>query len=166
MVSAGLRSGEARALRPEHLEFRGNYGLVYVEQAVDARGKISGLKGGSAARVSIFPEKTVKILERWNQIRTASPYYFNNKGRAMSNALLNKVLGRISVGIPEHLSPHVLRFTYKSRTRALVDDVTSRLMMGHTSEKMSDWYDRPVLKERAEQFVQLGIPEKISGVWG
>lgn len=170
ILSAGLRSGEARGLGIQHLELFNDYGFVYVERALDRENDLSGVKGDKGegrARVVIIPEKTVKLLQHYLSLQQPKEFLFIEAGTPIDKNRLNKRLHVVcqANGV-ENITPHALRFTYKSRTRALVDEMTGRLMMGHRSEEMSDWYDRPVLQERARQFKLLGIDEKLQGVWG
>jgi len=66
-VSAGLRSGEVRALHKDHVSIA-NSGLI-INQAIDDMGKIGPLKKATdedaRSRAVIIPEMTLGMLERW-----------------------------------------------------------------------------------------------------
>lgn len=178
MLSGGLRSGEVRALGVEHVQLFDTHGRIFIERALTGSGSIGRLKGdkrinadshfgNNKARVAIIPEKTVRLLKSWLEVRPESSFLFVEAGTPITKDRLTQRLRRIVTenAIKERVTPHTFRFTFKSRTRALIDEMTGQLLMGHSDTGMSDWYDRPVLEERAVQFEQLGIPEKIQGVW-
>jgi integrase len=170
MLSGGLRSGEARALTRHHIELHNSYGIIYVEQAFDSLGVIGNLKGDRGegkARVALIPQKTVRLLEHYLNYASDHEYLFTESETPITKDRITQRLRRVvsENDIQERLTPHTLRFTYKSITRALLDEITGELLMGHSDRSMSEWYDRPVLKERASQFIRMGVPEKIQEVW-
>jgi integrase len=76
-VSAGLRSGEARALHRNQISIA-NSGLV-IDRALDDLGQIGPLKKATKedprSRVVIIPELTLKTLERWLDRAPGCPDY-------------------------------------------------------------------------------------------
>jgi integrase len=171
MLSAGLRSGEVRALAPENIELQEDFGVVYVERAFGHKLEIKGVKGevtpGQKSRVAIIPEKTVRILRYYISLTNYSDFLFLEAGSPIDKDRINQRFRRVLTenSITERVTPHTLRFTFKSRTRVLVDEITGELLMGHSSKEMSEWYDRPVLKERAQQFIEQGVHNKMQLLW-
>jgi integrase len=90
-VSAGLRSGEIRALHREQVSIPSS-GLV-IDRAVDDREEIGPLKKATnedpRSRAVIIPEITLKMLERWLDRAPECPDYpglvFSYHGKPIAN---------------------------------------------------------------------------------
>jgi integrase len=185
-VSAGLRSGEIRALYREQASIP-NSGLV-IDRAVDDRGQIGPLKKATKedprSRAVIIPEITLKMLERWLDRAPESPNFpgliFSYRGKPVANYY---ILDRFRFGLDKlgidyetrRLTVHCLRYTYNTRMRTLLSEQVLREFVGHRSIAMTDHYDNPILAERliayqnvrpsVEQFWgESGIGQKPQGV--
>jgi integrase len=158
-VSAGLRSGEIRALHRDQISIA-NSGLV-IDRAVDDLGIIGPLKKATVedprSRAVIIPEITLKMLERWLNRAPECPEYpglvFSYRGKPIANYY---ILDRFRFGLDRlgidyetrRLTVHCLRYTYNTRMRTLLSEQVLREFVGHRSVSMTDHYDRPILIER------------------
>jgi integrase len=132
-VSAGLRSGEIRALHTDQISLA-NSGLI-IDRAVDDRGEIGPLKKAteedSRSRAVIIPEITLKMLGRWLKRMAESPNYpglvFPYHGKPVANSY---ILDRFHYGLKNagidyesrRLTVHCLRYTYNTRMRTLLSE--------------------------------------------
>ena len=174
-VSAGLRSGEIRALHREQVNIP-NSGLV-IDRAVDDRGQIGPLKKAtsedSRSRAVIIPELFMKMLTRWFDLMPESPncpgLIFPYHGKPVANYyILDRfrfALDRLGIDHKtRRLTVHCLRYTYNTRMRTLLSEQVLREFVGHRSVAMTDHYDNPILEERlaAYQRVRPAVEE----FWG
>jgi integrase len=174
-VSAGLRSGEIRALHRDQISIA-NSGLV-IDRAVDDRGEIGPLKKATQedprSRAVIIPEITLKILERWLDKAPECPDYpglvFSYRGKPIANYY---ILDRFRFGLDRlkidhatrRLTVHCLRYTYNTRMRTLLSEQVLREFVGHRSVAMTDHYDRPILLERLAAY--QGVKPAVEQFWG
>ena len=154
------------------------YGLV-IDRMYNYAGKIvTHLKKGDEEdnpklRVAVIPEKTVRYLKQWLAIspltgpqellfsydgrRIRAEYLEDRFAVGIKNAKINMANDRI-------LTPHSLRFTYNTKMRRLIPGERLRLMTGHESEQMTDYYTRTELEE---QFITLRDSSRaIDNFWG
>jgi len=158
-VSAGLRSGEVRALHNEQISIQ-HSGLV-IDRALDDLGQLGPLKKATEeetrSRAVLIPEITLKILERWLNRNPEVPDFpgmiFSYRKKPVTGYY---VLDRFKFGLDRmgidhenrRLTVHCLRYTYNTRMRTLLSAQVLREFMGHKSVKMTDQYDNPILLER------------------
>jgi integrase len=174
-VSAGLRSGEIRALHQDQISLV-NSGLM-IDRAVDDRGDIGPLKKATAddtrSRAVIIPEITLKMLKRWlERIPDCSDFpglIFPYHGKPIANYY---ILDRFRFGLKNagidyesrRLTVHCLRYTYNTRMRTLLSEQVLREFVGHRSVAMTDHYDRPILLERLASY--QGVKPSVEQFWG
>jgi integrase len=174
-VSAGLRSGEIRALHREQVSIP-NSGLL-IDRAIDERGVIGPLKKAteddSRSRAVIIPEITLKMLERWLERAPGCPDYpglvFSYRGKPVANYY---ILDRFRFGLDKlgidhetrRLTVHCLRYTYNTRMRTLLSEQVLREFVGHRSVAMTDHYDNPILLERLAAY--QGVRPSVEQFWG
>jgi integrase len=174
-VSAGLRSGEIRALHREQISIANN-GLV-IDRAVDDRGEIGPLKKATdddpRSRAVIIPEITLRMLKRWLDRIPECPDYpglvFSYRGKPIANYY---ILDRFRFGLDRlkidhetrRLTVHCLRYTYNTRMRTLLSEQVLREFVGHRSVSMTDHYDRPILLERLAAY--QGVRPSVEQFWG
>jgi len=167
-VSAGMRSGEIRAMSRDQISFE-NSGVL-INQAVDDRGVIGPLKKATEtdprSRAVIVPDKTLKILRRWTdrapqcpdfpelvflyRHKIVSPYYILDRFR----------YGLDRMGIDHEtrrLTVHCLRYTYNTRMKTKLPGDILREFLGHRSEAMTDHYDNPILLERLSELQRMHL---------
>jgi integrase len=158
-ASAGLRSGEIRALHREQVSLP-NSGLL-IDRAVDDRGVIGPLKKATEddprSRAVIIPEFTLKMMERWLERAPECPQYpglvFSYRGGPIAGYY---ILDRFRFGLDKlgidhesrRLTVHCLRYTYNTRMKTILSGDVLREFLGHRSAGMTDHYDQPILSER------------------
>jgi integrase len=106
-------------------------------------------------RVAVIPEKTVWYLKQWLSVRPASgpeELLFSYQGRRIRSEYLEDrfAAGLRNAGIRTEgrvLTPHSLRYTYNTKMRRLIPGERLRLMTGHESEQMTDYYTRVQLED-------------------
>jgi len=173
-VSAGLRSGEIRALHRDQISIANN-GLI-IDRAVDDFGQIGLLKKATEedprSRAVIIPEITLKMLIRWLDIAPECPEYpglvFSFRGKPIANYY---ILDRFRFGLDKlgidhekrRLTVHCLRYTYNTRMRTLLSEQVLREFVGHRSVAMTDHYDRPILLERLAAY--QGVKPSVEQFW-
>jgi integrase len=174
-VSAGLRSGEIRALHRDQISLANN-GLL-IDRALDDRGEIGSLKKAteedSRSRAVIIPEITLKMLERWLERIPESPNYpglvfpYHEKPIANYYILDRFQYGLKNAGIDyenRRLTVHCLRYTYNTRMRTLLSEQVLREFVGHRSIAMTDHYDNPILLERLIAY--QAVKPSVEQFWG
>jgi integrase len=173
-VSAGLRSGEIRALHREQVSVP-NSGLV-IDRAIDERGTIGPLKKATEedprSRAVIIPEITLKMLERWLDRTPECPEYpglvFSYRSKPIANYY---ILDRFRFGLDRlgidyekrRLTVHCLRYTYNTRMRTILSEQVLREFVGHRSIAMTDHYDNPILLERLAAY--QGVKPSVEQFW-
>jgi integrase len=174
-ASAGLRSGEIRALHREQVSIL-HSGLL-IDRALDNQGLLGPLKKAtdddSRSRAVIIPEITLKMLERWLDRAPECPSYpgllFPYHGKPIANYY---ILDRFRYGLENanidyekrRLTVHCLRYTYNTRMRTLLSEQVLREFVGHRSIAMTDHYDRPILMERLTAY--QGVKPYVEQFWG
>ena len=132
-VSAGLRSGEVRALHEEQVSFP-NSGLA-IDKAIDDEGNIGPVKKATEEdprnRAVIIPGKSLKMLERWIERKPETPEFpglvFPYRGKPVANYY---ILDRFRFGLDRlgidhekrRLTVHCLRYTYNTRMRTILSE--------------------------------------------
>ena len=201
MASTGLRNGEARAISPSQLILSDGekitnmagpdgriivnplgkttrkivYGLIIDRMYNQSDKIVMHLKKGNEInrkmRVAVIPEKTVKYLKHWLDIRPAEPkdLLFSFKGHRLRGEY---VMYRLNIGLKNTgintegriLKPHSLRYTYNTKMRRRIPGEKLRLMIGHEMAGMTDYY---TLSELEEEFLSLRDNSRaIDGFWG
>jgi integrase len=174
-VSAGLRSGEIRALHRDQISIA-NSGLV-IDRAIDDYGEIGPVKRATEddprSRAVIIPEITLKMLKRWLDRAPECPQYpglvFTYRGKPVANYY---ILDRFRYGLENagidrenrRLTVHCLRYTYNTRMRTLLSEQVLREFVGHRSIAMTDHYDRPILMERLAAYQE--VKPSVEQFWG
>ena len=158
-VSAGLRSGEVRALHNEQISIP-HSGLL-IDRALDDQGQLGLLKKATEedtrSRAVIIPEITLKMLTCWLNKNPEVPGFpgmiFSYRKKPVSGYY---ILDRFQYGLSRmgidyktrRLTVHCLRYTYNTRMKTLLSGQVLREFMGHKKEDMTEHYDKPFLLER------------------
>jgi integrase len=170
MLSAGLRSGEARALQWMDIDF----GLsgIYVRRALNIK-QVLGEPKGKEIRAIPIPLRTVNLLSEWNEAThydSVNDFVFPD---ADGNPITRYVaLDRFRKGLKSakikvngrDIVVHSLRHTFNTRMRSRLADGVLRELTGHKSEAMTDRYDHPELIDRLKNLQPQR--EKIDTFWG
>jgi integrase len=134
------------------------YGLIIDRMYNNAGVIVRHLKKGNEEdpnfRVSVLPTKTMEYLRHWISIRPklVPELLFSFRGRRIGSEHLESrfLRGLTNAGISTEgkvLTPHSLRYTCNTRMRRLIPGESLRMMIGHTSENMTDYYTRLELEE-------------------
>jgi integrase len=174
-VSAGLRSGEIRAIHSDQISIP-HSGLV-IDRAIDEMGKIGALKKATAddprSRAVVVPAITMNMLKHWLPIAPECENYpnllFSYRNKPIANYY---ILDRFRFGLDRlgidhesrRLTVHCLRYTYNTRMRTLLSEQVLRDFVGHRSMAMTDYYDRPILLERLEAY--QSVRPAVEHFWG
>ncbi|MCE1159445.1 MAG: tyrosine-type recombinase/integrase [Spirochaetia bacterium] len=165
-VSAGLRSGELRAVSADQIVRKklpsGDmlYGLI-VDKALNSKQEVVGLKKATKddlrVRVVVLSEKTMKILDMFlASVPERTGQIFLHRGVLIRKETLGRrwAAGLRQAGIKtagRRMTPHSMRYTFDTRMRMLLAEQTLQEVIGHRSKEMTELYDRPHLEERLLQ---------------
>ncbi len=165
-VSAGLRSGELRAVSADQIirtrqpDGAMTYGLI-VDRALNRNNEIAGLKKANKedlrVRVVVLSDKTMRILDMYlTSIKHKEGLLFLHRGQPVRKENLGRrwAGGLKQAKIPlkgRRLTPHAMRYTYNTRMRMLLSEQVLQEVVGHRSDAMTALYDRPHLVERLKQ---------------
>ena len=149
LLSTGMRSSEIRALqwnqfiRPD---------AILINAMIDSNDeRVNRLKKWTDEnkkwRVTILPDKTVKMIDLLRLDKSADDYVFVYMDKPLTTWFLLEhfrvVLNRAGIDCEaKNITIHSLRFTYNSLMRNEISGEDLRLMVGHTSEKMTEYYDK------------------------
>lgn len=176
-VSAGLRSGEVRAVHRDQIISKKvpGIGLVHgliVDQAYDGDMLLGMLKKGTEEdpryRAVLLPDRTMQILGLWLEHAPPTGPIFQYHGHPLNK---DHFLSRWSAGLAragidvegKRLTVHALRYTFNTRMRPLLSAEVLLAFTGHRSEDMTDLYDRPHLESRLMQLA--GNQELVDKFW-
>lgn len=151
IISTGMRSCEIRALQYDQFVRRDAILINAMIDSDDVRTNI--LKKGNEQekkwRVVVLPEKTAKMLENLKLVmdNTDSEYFFTYKGLPLTTDYLRNHFRRVLAknGIDwkkRNIGIHSLRFTYDTIMKPEISGNDLRLMIGHVSPQMTDYYDK------------------------
>ncbi len=175
-LTAGLRSGEIRALLWRHVvwDLKG----LLILQAVKASGKIESiLKMGDEQspdhRSVLLPKRTLEMLEAWHA-ETPFPeddaliFYGDGSGKTINKTTISAHFREAleAKGFDRskrNLVFHSLRHTYNTRMRNVLSEAMLHYMMGHKRRAMTERYDQGKPEERLKEFRLQG--KKVDATW-
>lgn len=152
ILTTGMRSGEIRAVTYSQF-LRDDSILINAMLKFNDNTRIDHLKKGNDTnkkwRIAILPEKTVNMIKTIKEMEgeKESDYVFEYCGKPYGAEYLNRrfqrCLKKNGIDYKErNLTLHSLRFTYNTMMRREIAPEDLRLMIGHTSEKMTEYYDK------------------------
>ena len=149
LLSTGMRSSEIRALqwnqfiRPD---------AILINAMIDSNDeRVHRLKKWSEDnkrwRVTILPDRTVKMIDVLRLDKSADDYVFVYMDKPLTTTFLldhfKSVLKKSGIDCAaRNITIHSLRFTYNSLMRNEISGEDLRLMVGHTTEQMTEYYDK------------------------
>jgi len=170
MLHAGLRPGEGRALSVEQLypEYNG----ILVDRQVDSEEVVALPKKGTTEdrrmRLVVIPTNTMEFLMSLaHELTIQKGFLFLYNEKLVRKEYLEKRFkkGLENTGIQvgeRNLVPYSLRYTFRSKTHAILDAELIREMMGHRSQEISEHY----LRINPEQFaIFKPYIERIERLW-
>lgn len=162
-LTTGMRSGEVRALTYSQFIQKD---VVLLNAMLDIKGRrIQHLKKGNEKnkrwRCAILPDRTVQMIDgmRRSEGPKESDYVFEFHGKPFSAEYFNRRFKNVLVrnGIDVHgrnITIHSLRFTYNSMMKREISAEDLRLMIGHTSERMTEYYDKLLPIDHLPELIQ------------
>lgn len=161
ILTTGMRSSEIRALqwnqflRPD---------AILINAMVDSNNeRVNHLKKWNDTnkkwRVTVLPDRTVKMLDVLRLDKTNPDYVFTFMGQPLDGAFLKqhfcRILKKNQIDCDaRNITIHSLRFTYNTLMRREISDDDLRLMIGHTTEKMTDYYDKSGAIDHLDDLLQ------------
>ena len=150
MLGTGVRGGELRAIKKEQI-INGN--CLLLSHMIDAKtNRVDHLKKGNDLnkkwRVTIIPQRVLNMLDELDKFETykQTDYLFEVNGEPIKPNYINRrfvlTLEKNGINCKErNITAHSLRYTYNTIMRKEISETDLRLMIGHTNEKMTDYYD-------------------------
>lgn len=154
-VSAGLRPGEARAIH--RYQIIREQGGIIIDKQLDSFEQYAlpkkGKKSDPRHRIALVPEKTLRILDFWLPYAPEEGPIFTFHDRPVTRSYLSNRFhyGLKQAGINTDgrtITPHSLRYTYRTRMETLLPGEILRDFMGHRTEEMGFHYSRPHMLDR------------------
>ena len=149
---AGLRIGEAQGLRPKQFLFEKKALLIDGFIRSDGTRTNFNKKGAETdrkLRVVLLPDNVVARVRQYMTERGIGDedFIFTLNGQPVRREFLEIIFKRAvkAAGIDTEgrkLTPHSLRFTYVTKMRRTLPIDTVRKLVGHTDEKMTEYYTR------------------------
>lgn len=149
VLSTGMRSCEIRALqwnqfvRPD---------AILINAMIDSSQKrVNRLKkwteDNKKWRVTVLSDRTVKMIDLLRLDKSDNDYVFIYENNNLQPNFILKhfklVLLKNNIDcISRNITIHSLRFTYNTLMRGEISDSDLRKMVGHTTEKMTNYYDK------------------------
>ncbi len=161
ILSTGMRSSEIRALqwnqfiRPD---------AILINAMIDSNDeRVNRLKkwteDNKKWRVTVLPDKTVKMIDLLRLDKSDNDYVFTYENKTLTTWFLLEhfccVLTKNGIDHKgRNITIHSLRFTYNSLMRNEISGDDLRLMVGHTSERMTEYYDKTKAIEHLDDLLQ------------
>ena len=161
ILSTGMRSSEIRALqwnqfiRPD---------AILINAMIDSNDeRVNRLKkwteDNKKWRVTVLPDKTVKMIDLLRLDKSDDDYVFTYENKTLTTWFLLEhfccVLNKNGIDHKgRNITIHSLRFTYNSLMRNEISGDDLRLMVGHTSERMTEYYDKTKAIEHLDDLLQ------------
>lgn len=161
ILSTGMRSSEIRALqwnqfiRPD---------AILINAMIDSNDeRVNRLKkwteDNKKWRVTVLPDKTIKMIDLLRLDKSDDDYVFTYENKTLTTWFLLEhfccVLNKNGIDHKgRNITIHSLRFTYNSLMRNEISGDDLRLMVGHTSEKMTEYYDKTKAIEHLDDLLQ------------
>jgi integrase len=153
ILSTGVRSGEARAIQ-NHQFLKDN--VLLLDGVINSENeRISILKKGSREdkrwRIVILPKKTIDMINYYKMRKNDNSdflFLYNNAiiDRSKLNLVFQNAMKNIGIDYRERkITIHSLRYTFNTIMNKKMKGDDLRLLMGHRSEKMTEYYDRSTI---------------------
>ena len=161
ILSTGMRSSEIRALqwnqfvRPD---------AILINAMIDSSNeRVNRLKKWSAEnkkwRVTVLPDRTVRMINLLRLDKSDDDFVFVYEGKQITT---NFLLTHFKIALRKNgidykkrnLTIHSLRFTYNTLMRREISDEDLRLMVGHATEQMTDYYDKSRAIDHLDNLLQ------------
>ncbi len=160
-VNCGLRLGEARGLRAKQFDFENHIlivdGFIRFDGSRTTFNKAGSLRD-KKTRVVFLPSEVEKKMREYLKTNNFSgeDFLFVRYGKPFRaefcEKLFKRMLKKSLIEIDgRKLTPHSLRYTYVTRMRRYINGEVVRLLVGHTSQEMTDYYTKPMVEDMVKQ---------------
>lgn len=149
-VFAGLRLGEARALRPKQFLLQESALVIDGFCKADGTRTTFNKKGSETdtkTRIVLLPENFTRQISDYiaRQEKNPDDFLFTYSNSPLRREYLEDIFESAlkKAGIQtfgRKLTPHSLRYTYVTKMRRTLPIDTVRKLVGHTDEKMTEYY--------------------------
>lgn len=153
ILSTGMRSCEVRAL--QYNQLIENRAILLNAMFDSDNNRVSHLKKGDKEnkkwRVVVLPQRTIQMISKLQLYKDVklNDFIFTYDNKPYTTEFLLRRFKNVleNAGI-EHdanhrnITIHSLRFTYNTLMRNEVSESDLRLMVGHASKQMTDYYDK------------------------
>lgn len=161
IVSTGMRSCEIRALQWNQFV---REDAILINAMIDSNDeRVNRLKkwtdDNKKWRLTILPDKTKSMIQKLKLLQTDNnEYVFTRKDEEITDDFLLSHLKCVlrKNGIDHtgrNITTHSLRFTYNTLMRKEISGDDLRMMMGHASEEMTDYYDKSTVLEHLPELL-------------
>lgn len=160
ILSTGMRSSEIRALqwnqfvRPD---------AILINAMIDSNDeRVNRLKKWTDEnkkwRVTVLPDRTVKMIDLLRLDKPDNDFVFVYENKPFTTWFLldhfKCVLRRNNIDCDSrNITIHSLRFTYNTMLNREISGQDLRLMVGHVSEQMTDYYDKSKALEHLDELL-------------
>lgn len=156
-ATAGLRIGEAQGLRASQFLF--DRKALVIDGFLRRDGSRTTFnKAGSQddrkIRVVLLPDGVLAEMREFlaKEGKSGGDFVFTHSGQTVPYQFLRKTfddaLARAGIDVAgRKLTPHSLRFTYVTKMRRTLPIDTVRKLVGHTDDKMTEYYTRGSLED-------------------
>lgn len=160
-VSCGLRLGEARGLKVRQFDFKNHIlivdGFIRFDGSRTTFNKAGSLRNKKTRIVFIPSAVEKRLMDYFAENKLSDDdFVFVRHGKPFSaefcDRLFKRMLKKTSIDVGERkLTPHSLRYTYVTRMRRYVNGDVARILVGHASQAMTDYYTKPMIEDMIKQ---------------
>lgn len=161
ILSTGMRSSEVRALQWNQFV---RSDAILINAMIDSNDeRVNRLKkwtdDNKKWRVTVLPDRTVKMIDVLRLDKSDDDYVFMYADEPLTTWFLldhfKSVLRKNKIDCDaRNITIHSLRFTYNSLMKGEISGDDLRLMIGHTSEQMTEYYDKTTALDHLEELLQ------------
>lgn len=152
ILLAGLRQGEARALRPKQFIFEKNALVIdgfCKQDGTRTNFNKTGSEENTKSRIVILPGETMQMVSTYicTRRKNSDDFLFAFSGKPLSREYVGEIFRKAlkKSGIDtngKNFSPHSLRYTYVTRMRRYLSGETVQKLVGHADVAMTDYYTK------------------------
>lgn len=161
VISTGMRSCEVRALQWDQF-IRPD--AILINAMIDSsHNRVNRLKkwteDNKKWRVTVLPDRTVKMIDLLRLDKSDNNYVFVYENKTIQPNFFVRHFKLVMLKnnidcIGRNMAIHSLRYTYNTLMRGEISDTDLRKMVGHTTEKMTDYYDKSKAIEHLDELME------------
>ena len=160
LISTGMRSSEIRALQWNQFV---RADAILINAMIDSNDeRVNRLKkwtdDNKKWRVTVLPDRTVRMIDLLRLDKSDDDYVFVYENKPLSTCFLldhfKCALNKNGIDCKgRNITIHSCRFTYNSLMRGEISGEDLRLMVGHTTEQMTEYYDKSKAVEHLDDLL-------------